>query len=138
MFTAFSTIHWLAVLTAFVVYYFLGAAWFAALFAKPYRASLGLAPEAPAQLTPLFFVGPALCTLVVTMASAGLLQLLHVTTYGQAAALALYVGGGYLVANTVNIAINPNIPRPLLYGLISGSYHLVGILLASLVLVALS
>ena len=138
MFAALSSIHWLAVLAAFAAYYFLGAAWFAALFAKPYRVSLGKAHEAPAPMSPIFFVGPALCTLVVTVASAGLMQLLHISTYGQAVEFALYVGLGYLVANTVNIAINPNIPRPLLYSLISGSYHLVGILLASLLLVALS
>lgn len=91
-------------------------------------------------MSPLFFVGPALCALVVTVASAGLMQLLHITTYGQAVAFAHYhyMGFGYLVANTINIAINPNIPRPLFYSLLSGSYHLVGILLASLILVAIS
>ena len=138
MFTALTTLHWLAVLLAFVVYFFLGALWFAVVFAKPYQISLGKEHEAPAKMTPIFFVGPALCTLVVTVASAGLMQLLHITSYGQAAEYALYVGIGYLVANTVNIAINPNIPRPLLYSLISGSYHVVGILLACLILVALS
>ena len=138
MFNALAAINWLAVLVAFAAYYFLGAAWFAALFARPYRVSLGKEREAPAKMTPIFFVGPALCTLLVTVASAGLLRLLHITSYGPAAGFALYVGTGYLAANTVNIAINPNIPRPLLYGLISGSYHLVGILLASFLLVALS
>ena len=138
MFATLSSLSWLAVLVAFAVYYFLGAAWFAALFAKPYRTSLGKATEAPTPMSPIFFVGPALCTLVVTVASAGLMNLLRIDTYGQALEFALYVGLGYLVANTVNIAINPNIPRPLLYSLISGSYHLVGIGLASLILVALS
>lgn len=138
MFTALAQIHWLAVLLAFVAYYFLGAVWFAALFAKPYRASLGKGQEAAGAMSPLFFVGPALCTLVVTVASAGLMQLLHITTYSQAVEFALYMGFGYLVANTVNIAINPNIPRPLFYSLLSGSYHLVGLLLTSLILVAMS
>lgn len=138
MFSALTSTHWLAVLAAFLAYYFLGAVWFAVLFAEPYRVSLGKEQEAPAPMSPLFFVGPAMCTLVVTVASAGLMQLLHITTYGQAVEFALYAGIGYLVANTVNIAINPNIPRPLLYSLLSGSYHLVGILLASLLLVALS
>ena len=47
------------------------------------------------------------------------------------------VGMGYLVANTVNIAINPNIPRPLLYGVISGGYFLAGITIVSIILVAM-
>ena len=42
-----------------------------------------------------------------------------------------------LVANTSNIAINPNRPNPLHYGIISGLYHLVGILLVCIILVAM-
>ena len=46
------------------------------------------------------------------------------------------VGVGYLAANTVTIAINPNFPRPLLYAAISGSYNLVGSLAVSAILLA--
>jgi hypothetical protein len=49
---------------------------------------------------------------------------------------ALVVGIGYLVANTVIIAINPNVPRPLFYSLISGGYHLIGIVVTALIVVA--
>ena len=48
---------------------------------------------------------------------------LNIESYQDALIFAIIVGLGYLVANTVDIAINPNIPRPLLYGAISGSYH---------------
>jgi hypothetical protein len=60
---------------------------------------------------------------------------LLIESYVNALLFGLIVGIGYLVANTVNIAINPNIPRPLLYGAISGAYHLVGIVIVSLILV---
>lgn len=65
------------------------------------------------------------------------LYALHIDTYANAARFALLVGLGYLVTNTVNIAINPSVPRPLFYGPITSSYHLVGTLLASLLLVGL-
>ncbi len=86
-------------------------------------------------MAPIFIVGPALCMLVITLTSALLLNALAINSYQGALLFALIVGIGYLVANTVNIAINPNIPRPLLYSAISGAYHLVGIVIVSLMLV---
>ena len=47
------------------------------------------------------------------------------------------VGFGYLAATTVNTAINPNIPRPLFYGLISGSYFLLSSVVVAVILVAM-
>jgi hypothetical protein len=47
------------------------------------------------------------------------------------------VGAGYLAATTINVAINPNIPRPLFYGLISGSYFFLSSVIASVILVIL-
>ena len=137
MFTTLATINWLSVLLAFIVYFLLGALWFTLLFPKPYRFSLGREQEAAQQPALIFVVGPALCTLVITLASAVLVYALHLESYTSALLFAGLVGVGFLAANTVNIAINPNIPRPLLYGLISGSYHLVGITAVSLILVGM-
>lgn len=90
-------------------------------------------PEKPA---PIFIVGPALCTLVITIASALLMSALPIDSYGSAMALAVLVGIGYLVANTMNIAINPNIPKPIMYGIISSAYHMIGILIVFVILFA--
>jgi hypothetical protein len=49
---------------------------------------------------------------------------LNISSGGGAVEFGLLTGIGYLVANTVNIAVNPNIPKPILYGLISGAFHL--------------
>jgi hypothetical protein len=103
----------------------------------PRRAGQGNEPETGQSPSALYIVGPAVCTLLITLTCTVLLYALHIDTYGNAVRFALLVGLGYLVTNTVNIAINPNIPRPFFYGLITGSYHLVGTLLASLLLVAL-
>ncbi len=82
-------------------------------------------------------MGPAVCSLIITLTGAVLFYALNITTYGNAALLATLIGVGYLVANTVKIAINPNIPRPFLYGFISGSYHLAGMLVVTVILVAM-
>lgn len=130
-----SNLNWVGVLIAFVVYFMLGALWFTLFFPKAYKISLGRDNETLQNKAPIFIAGPALCTWFITLASAVLVYALNISSIGGALEFALVVGVGYLVANTVNIAINPNIPRPILYGIISGSYHLVGITAASVILV---
>lgn len=135
MIEVISDLNWFGVLLAFVPYFFLGALWFTVLFKKQYAISLGRENDQQQNLAPIFIIGPALCTLVITLTSAILLNALNIETYGNALIFAVIVGIGYLVANTFNIAINPNIPRPLLYGAISGAYHLFGIVIVSFILV---
>ncbi len=136
MISQLANLNWISVLLAFSAYFVLGALWFTVFFSKPYKISLGRANET-LQNKPIFIVGPALCSLVITIASAILIYALPVSSFNDAFKFALLVGIGYLFANTVNIAINPNIPRPILYGIISGSYHVVGILIVSVILIAM-
>jgi len=136
MISQLANLNWISLLLAFVAYFMLGALWFTLFFSKPYKISLGRANET-LQSKPIFIVGPALCSLVITIASAVLIYALNIQSFGGALGFSLLVGIGYLFANTVNIAINPNIPRPILYGMISGTYHLVGILMVSIILVAM-
>ncbi len=136
MISQLANLNWIAVLLALVAYCVLGALWFTLLFSKQYKISLGRNNETLPN-KPIFIVGPALCSLVIIIASAILMRALNIQSFEAAVEFALIVGIGYLVANTVNIAINPNIPRPIHYGIISGSYHLVGILIVSIILVAM-
>ena len=136
MISQLTNLNWLSVLLAFVAYFLLGALWFTLFFSKPYKISLGREGETlPNKL--IFIAGPALCSLVITIASAVLLYALNISSITGAIEFSLLTGIGFLVANTINIAINPNIPRPILYGVISGSYHLAGILIANVILVSM-
>jgi uncharacterized membrane protein len=137
MFNVLSDINWLSVLLAFIAYFLLGALWYMVLFPQPYKVSLGKAHETLNNQSALFVVGPGICVLITVLATAVLFYMLHIATYGDALGLAALVGLGYLVANTTNIAINPNIPRPLLYSTITSAYHVVGITLTCLILAAL-
>jgi hypothetical protein len=136
MMSQLANLNWISVLLAFVAYFLLGALWFTLFFSKQYKFSLGRENETLPN-KPIFIVGPALCSLVITIASAILFYALKISSVGDAVEFAFLIGIGYLVANTINIAINPNIPRPILYGIISGAYHLVGILIVSMILVAM-
>jgi hypothetical protein len=137
MISRLSNLHWISVLLAFVVYFLLGAMWFTLFFKRPYAISLGKEDNLPAKPAPIFIIGPAICSLVITVASAILIYALHISSISGALEFAVVVGVGYLVANTVNIAINPNIPKPILYGIISSAYHLTGIIIVSIILVAM-
>jgi hypothetical protein len=136
MISQLANLNWISVLLAFVAYFMLGALWFTLFFSKQYKISLGRENETLPN-KPIFIVGPVLCSLVITIASAVLFYELNISSFGEALEFAIVIGIGFLVANTVNIAINPNIPYPIHYGIISGSYHLVGILIVSSILVAM-
>jgi hypothetical protein len=138
MSAAFSQINWLAVLAATVAHFFLGGLWYAVLFAKQYKVSLGRGDE-PAQAPgPLFIVGPLVCSAITIVTTALLLRALGISTYGEALGLGALVGIGYLLPMTVNIAINPNFPRPFYYSLISGPMFMLGSLMSAAILVAMS
>ncbi|MET3128661.1 putative membrane protein [Arcicella rosea] len=136
MISQLTNLNWMSVLLAFIIYFLLGALWFTLFFNKSYKVSLGRDKEILPNKT-IFIVGPAICSLVITLASAILIEALKVQSLASAFEFALLIGIGYLVANTINIAINPNIPRPILYGMISGAYHLVGILIVSFIIVSM-
>lgn len=138
MINQLANLNWISVLAAFLAYFVLGALWFTVFFRKQYKISLGRADETLQSKDPIFIVGPALCTLVITIVSAILISALHIQSFDEIIEFALIIGFGYLVANTVNIAINPNIPHPIHYGIISGAYHLVGISLACCILLILN
>lgn len=137
MFTVLAEINWIAVLAAWIAFTALGGVWFAVLFPKAYNRSLGRDPDAAPMSAPIFFVGPTLCTLAISITTAILMYALNIETYRDALTFAALAGFGYLVANTTNIAINPNFPRPLLYALISGTYNIIGIVLACMLIVAI-
>lgn len=132
-----SEVNWLGVLVALIAYSALGALWFTLLFKKQYAKSLGKEHEKLQNSTPIFFIGPAICSLLIIIVSALLMHALEINSFVKAIEFALIIGIGYLFSNTVNIAINPNMPKPIPYGLISGFFHLTGILIVCTILVAI-
>lgn len=130
-------LNWMAIAAATVASFVMGGLWFTVLFGKAYAAALGRQHDPQAKPAPIFLIGPLVCGLVTTVASAMLMRALQIQSVGDALAFGAVVGFGYLASTTVNTAINPNMPRPLFYGLISGSYFLLSGLVVSVVLVAL-
>ncbi|GGE42100.1 uncharacterized protein DUF1761 [Pedobacter psychrotolerans] len=137
MFDVLTTINWFSVLLAFLGYVILGTVWYLFLFPKSYRISLGRDPHVNASEAPIYIIGPTICALIVTLSCTVLMYALNISSYGEAIQFTLIVGIGFLFTNTVNIGINPNIPKPFLYGMITGMYHLVGMVIVNTILFAM-
>ena len=137
MLEALRDVNWLAVGIADVALFALGAVWFMLVVARAYKTALGL-KDAPAQNpSALFIVGPFLCQTVIIITTAVLMGALGITSYDAAIEFGLIAGIGYLAPMVVNIAINPNFPRPMLYSLINAPFFLLGSVISSTILVAL-
>ncbi len=132
-----SKISWWGVFLSLVFYSFLGWLWFTVLFPNQYASSLDKLGLLPAKPDPIYFYGPPLTILPTLIATALLMVVLNISTRKDTIEFAFVIGLGFLVANTFDIAINPNIPHPMPYGLLVGSFHLVGILVSCLIIQAM-
>ncbi|WP_394788631.1 DUF1761 domain-containing protein [Rhodoferax sp.] len=128
---------WLGVLVAAVASFALGGVWFAVLFAKPYARALGRENNPAEKPAAIFLVGPFVCGLVVATTAAIVMPLLHIDSAQGAAALGALVGLGYLGSTALNVAINPNMPRPLLYALVNVPYFFLSSIAIHVILVLL-
>lgn len=130
-------LDWPSVAVAALAAFLLGGAWFTLLFGRAYSAALGREHDPSAKPAPLLILGPAIWCSVVAFVSAVLMARLGIETLSGAFGFGLLVGLGYLASTTANTGVNPNIPRPLLYGAISGAYHLVAGVIIAVALVSL-
>ncbi|MEQ1532277.1 MAG: DUF1761 domain-containing protein [Sideroxydans sp.] len=137
MFAIVSELNGWAVLLATLVYFVLGALWFTPLFGKYYDLALGFDRQKDYKWPAIYYLSPLVNSLLVSFATALLVYLLKIELLADAVALGLIVGIGYAGAISFNNAVNPITPRPLLYGAVTGGYHLVGITLVALIEVAL-
>lgn len=132
------SVSWFGVFVAAVAHFFLGGVWFMGLVGKQYGIALGRNDPPDQKPAPLFIVGPFVCSTVTIVTTALLLGALGVTSYRGAIALGLVVGLGYLTPMVVNIAINPNFPRPFFYSALSAPFFVIGSVMTCVILVALS
>lgn len=129
-----SKISWLGVFLSLVFYSFLGWLWFTVLFPNQYARTLDKLGMMPTKPDPIYFYGPALAILPTIITAALLMVVLNINTKKATIEFALVIGLGFLVANTFNIAINPNIPHPMNYGVLVGGFQLISILGSCLIL----
>lgn len=136
-FAIVSQINWLAVGVATLPTMVLGFVYFGVIFGKTYASILGRPFDPKAKPSPLFIVGPLVCTLVTNAANAAIMNAIGIASVGDAACFGALVGLGYVVATMTNVAINPNMPHPLRYALLNAPYFLLINVIACAILAAM-
>lgn len=130
-----SRINWLATLGAGVLYFMLGALWYAPFaFGPTFNEALGYAPGVVPANTPSMFIGPLLGCLAAVMGLSVLINWTGVTSRKQILQLAATTSLLFSVSAVGIDAVAPNQHASLTLLLIVGGYHVVGQLLAGLVL----
>ncbi|MFD7131641.1 DUF1761 domain-containing protein [Streptomyces sp. NPDC059894] len=137
MFSVLADIDWLAVTIAPVASFLIAGVWFAVVIAAPYAVALGREGAPAPAPTPLTTAGPLICLLATVLTSAVLVEALDITGTGDAVTFGLVVGVGHLGAMTFQIAVNPNFPRPLYYGILNAPFFVITSVLSSVVLAAM-
>lgn len=132
-----SKISWWGVFLSLIFYSFLGWLWFTVLFPNQYAGTLDKLGLLPAKPDPIYYYGPPLTILPTLITTALLITILNIRTRKEAIEFGFVIGFGFLVANTFDIAINPNIPHPMSYGLLVGGFHLVGITVSCFIIQAM-
>ena len=133
----FPDISLIGVAVATIASFILGGVWFSVLFGRAYSKALGRAYDPSAKPPPLMLAGPAVWALITAVATAVLMALLGIETMAGALGIGALVGLGFLAPTTINTGINPNIPHPLLYGVVSGAYHLLSGMVIAFIIVLL-
>jgi hypothetical protein len=137
VFNVLTDINWVAFAISAVVSIVLAGVWFAAVIVKPYAVALGRVGAPAPESSVVRNVGPLVCSLVVTLTTAVLVEALDLSSIGDAVVFGLVVGVGYLGAMTYQIALNPNFPRPLLYGAINAPCFVLSTVISSVVMTAM-
>jgi uncharacterized protein DUF1761 len=134
-FKVLGDLNWLAAIVAGIAYFSLGAVWFMpATFGKAWQRSIGW--EMPGDQRPgsAFYVGPLMTCLISAIAEGMLAQASGSDTFGEGVVLGLVTGVG--IAGTVLFVtgvFDPKKPEPMTWFGITAGYHLVGLLIASII-----
>lgn len=136
-------VDWLAVILAALAYFVIGAIWYAPpLFGRAWMAAGGIpdpreggggGPGPAIYAVPL--VGSALSAIAL-----GMIALASGTdTIGEGVVLGLIVGVGFAISIAlVTATFESGKPKPFVWGAINGGYHLVGNLVAAIIIAAMA
>src|SRR3954470_22065143 len=133
--TALSHLNWLHVLVATIAYFALGAIWYGPLFSKPWTKGHNINMSDPnarkgvGKIMTLSFVA----FFVITFTAVIILHFVHATAAIHAIKWGVFLGVG--IAAPVIVINHLYLQKPLTLHLIDGLYHVIGLTIASLILV---
>jgi len=136
-FDVLSDLNWLAVLVAALAYFAIGALWYAPpVFGKMWMAAGGMAiPEAGTRPSPAIYLTPLVGSLLSAIALGMLAEATDTETLQQGIALGLVVAIGFAVSITfVTAQFESEKPKPMVWGAVNAGYHVVGNLVAAIII----
>jgi hypothetical protein len=127
-------LNWLAVIVATVVYFALGAAWYAPpLLGKAWMKAAGTVIQEGQRPGPAIYLTPLLAYFVAVIATAMLAEATGSDTFAEGIVLGLVVGVGYAVVGTAVEATFGNRPQNGVWFLITASYNLIGLVMSAVI-----
>lgn len=138
-FDPLSELNWIAVVVAALVYFALGALWYAPFaFGKPWQRALGWDEASQGGgMSGVTYAAPLVFALASSIATAMLARATGSDDVGSGLTLGVVVGVGYVLALTAYEAVfDPTRPSGWTVWMISGVYHFVAILIVSVIVSA--
>ncbi|HEV2778353.1 MAG TPA: DUF1761 domain-containing protein [Actinophytocola sp.] len=135
-FSVLGDLNWLAVLVSAIAFFALGGLWYSnLLFGKQWTKAVGWeAPEGEKPPVTLYLM-PLITCIVTTIAVAMLAAATGTDTFGEAIVLGLVAGVGLAgMALLVTGFFDPKKPQPMVWVAITSGYHVVGILIISIIM----
>jgi hypothetical protein len=131
-------INWLAVLIATLIYFLIGGVWFARQtpIGRAWASAAAYAPPTSGLASSnLFYLTPLVTAFVASVATALIVQATGADTLSDGVLLGLVIGIGFAATIVLNLAaFEFSKPRQWTWGVIDASYHVVGLLIAAIVL----
>lgn len=133
-FDALGEVNWLAILVGTLTWWILGALWYAQpVFGKAWVRSAGVTIQEGQRPGPAIYIVPLIAAFVTTTVAAMLARSTGSSTLGEGFVLGILLGVGFGVALYAVEATFGSRPEPGVWFLITGSYQLLGILIATVI-----
>lgn len=135
-FDVLSDLNWLAVFVAALAYFAIGALWYAPpVFGTVWTAAGGMSmPEAGTRPSPAIYLTPLIGSVLSAVALGMLAEATGTDTFKEGIVLGLVVAIGFAVAIAfVTAQFESEKPKPMVWGAVNGGYHVVGNLVAAII-----
>ncbi|NIR68623.1 MAG: DUF1761 family protein [Aliifodinibius sp.] len=128
-----SSLNWLAVIVATVVYFCLGALWYSnLLFAKTWMKLRNVTEEDIEEPNPVIFLYSFILQFIAVASLAFFMEAMGIESAGNGALIGFGTGAGFVFTLAGTTGIFSEIPMKLHF--LDNGYHVVGLVLAGLVL----
>jgi Protein of unknown function (DUF1761) len=137
-FSLLGDLNWLAVIVAALAYFVVGAAWYApAIFGNVWTKAGGLEMQPDERPNPVVFITPLIGSILAAIALGMIAEASATDTIGEGVVLGLVTGIGFAIGiSFVTAQFEANKPNRMVWGAVNGGYHLVGTIVAAIVIAA--